>query len=55
MELIEKLQQIVATAQEEATKFYEKGNKSAGTRLRKTMQELKSVAQEIRFDVSSKK
>jgi len=32
-------------------KFYEKGNKSAGTRVRKNMNELKKKAQEIRKEV----
>ncbi|MAT38440.1 MAG: histone H1 [Ectothiorhodospiraceae bacterium] len=32
-------------------KFYEKGNKSAGTRVRKHMNELKKIAQEIRLEV----
>lgn len=35
--------------------FYEKGNKAAGTRIRKGMQELKSMAQAIRTDVQDKK
>lgn len=35
--------------------FYEKGNKAAGTRVRKGMQELKSLAQDIRLDVQEKK
>jgi uncharacterized coiled-coil DUF342 family protein len=32
-------------------KFYEKGNKSAGTRVRKEMNELKKKAQEIRKEI----
>jgi len=32
-------------------KFYEKGNKAAGTRARKSLQELKKVAQEIRLEI----
>jgi hypothetical protein len=36
-------------------KFYEKGNKAAGTRLRKGMQELKKLAQEIRVEVQERK
>lgn len=30
---------------------YEKGNKSAGTRARKNLQEIKKVAQEIRVEI----
>ena len=37
------------------TAFYEKGNKAAGTRVRKAMQEIKAKAQEIRLDVQAKK
>jgi hypothetical protein len=39
-------------AREEATKFTEKGNKSAGTRVRKQMQEIKAIAQAVRTSVS---
>ena len=35
-------------------KFVE-GNKSAGTRVRKSMQELKSLAQDIRIEVQKQK
>ena len=34
-------------------KFYVKGNKAAGTRVRKHMNELKKKAQEIRIDVQN--
>lgn len=36
-------------------KFYDKGNQAAGTRVRKGMQELKNLAQEIRIEVQNKK
>lgn len=32
-------------------KFYDKENQAAGTRVRKGMQELKNLAQEIRVEV----
>ena len=32
-------------------KFYDKENQAAGTRVRKGMQELKNLAQEIRIEV----
>ncbi len=35
--------------------FYEKGNKAAGTRIRKAMQEIKQTAQEIRLEVQAMK
>lgn len=36
-------------------KFFVRGNKTAGTRIRKVMQELKKVAQEVRDDVQEYK
>jgi hypothetical protein len=45
------LKELVEDAQEDVTKFYEKGNKAAGTRVRKAMQELKQVAQDIRVEI----
>jgi predicted RNA-binding protein with PIN domain len=55
MELYEQLKTLVATLEEDVTKFYEKGNKTAGTRIRKSCQEIKNLCQEIRVDVSGKK
>jgi hypothetical protein len=40
---------------EDFEKFFIKGNKTAGTRIRKVMQELKKVAQEVRDDVQEYK
>ena len=34
---------------------FEDGNKSAGTRIRKTMQEVKNLAQQIRVEVQEMK
>ncbi|MEM9738015.1 MAG: histone H1, partial [Bacteroidota bacterium] len=36
-------------------KFYDKGNKAAGVRVRKAMQDLKNQAQEIRIEVRNMK
>jgi hypothetical protein len=36
-------------------KFFIRGNKTAGTRIRKVMQELKKIAQEVRDDVQEYK
>lgn len=49
------LKSIVEDAEADFTKFYEKGNKAAGTRVRKAMQDLKAKAQEIRNDVQAQK
>lgn len=52
MENIEKLEVLVSEARVEATKFYENGNKSAGTRLRKKMAEIQILTKQVRVDVS---
>lgn len=49
------LQDFVNSLEEDFDKFYNKGNKAAGTRVRKAMQELKAKAQAIRVDVQAKK
>ncbi|PYF76537.1 histone H1 [Pedobacter nutrimenti] len=50
-----KLKEVVATAETDAEKFYKAGNGAAGTRLRKALQEIKTLAQEIRTEVTEKK
>ena len=50
-----KLQDLVAGMEDDFSKFYDKGNKAAGTRIRKGMQDLKAMAQDIRVDVQEKK
>lgn len=51
----DKLKGIVAEIEEDVIKFNEQGNKSAGLRVRKAMQELKGVAQDIRKHILDKK
>ena len=51
MNLLEQIRELVAITEEDYEKFYEKGNAAAGTRVRKNMQELKSLAQELRLNV----
>ena len=41
--------------EEDFNKFYDKGNQAAGTRVRKGMQDLKNLAQEIRIEVQNMK
>ncbi len=50
-----KLQSLVASLEDDFDKFYSKSNNAAGTRVRKGMQEMKNLAQEIRIDVQKKK
>jgi hypothetical protein len=54
MDKFNDLKEIVAQLEEEATKFYEKNNKAAGVRLRKGLQDIKTLAQTLRQDVSAK-
>ena len=55
MEMYNKLKELVNTMEEDFRKFYEKGNNAAGTRVRKSMQDLKKMAQEIRTHVQENK
>ena len=47
----EQLEALVESLKEDFDKFYEGGNKAAGTRVRKGMLELKNFAQEVRVEV----
>lgn len=55
MESFEKLKELVADAQSEIEKFGDKGNKAAGTRARKLLQEIKKSAQGIRIEIQNAK
>jgi hypothetical protein len=55
MEKFEELKALVTGLEEDVTKFNEKGNKAAGTRVRKGCQEIKNVCQAIRIEVSERK
>ncbi len=46
---------LVESFEDDFDKFYVKGNKAAGTRVRKAMNDLKKVAQEIRLEVQNMK
>ncbi len=55
MDNFNNLKNLVSEMESDFTKFYEKGNKAAGTRIRKSMQDLKNLAQDIRKDVLDKR
>jgi hypothetical protein len=55
MEVFEKIKSLLAECEDDIAKFYEKGNKAAGTRVRKAMQDLKKLAQDLRVDVQNNK
>ena len=49
-----RLERIITDSMLDASKFVN-GNNSAGTRVRKVMQEVKKIAQEIRSEVQEQK
>ena len=50
----DELQNVINDCQTDVTKFVE-GNNSAGTRVRKAMQEVKRLAQDVRVEVQDQK
>jgi len=52
--LYDDLQNVINDNQSDVTKFVE-GNNSAGTRVRKAMQAVKSLAQDVRLEVQDQK
>ena len=50
MEAFDRLKQAVAAVEEDLAKV-EGGNKAAGTRVRKAMQDIKKIAQEVRVKI----
>lgn len=55
MNEFEALVALVEEAKFDAVKFFDKGNKAAGTRLRKKLQEVKAQAQTVRLKVQEEK
>lgn len=49
----EQIKEIVDGLEADFAAFYEKSNNAAGTRIRKGMQDLKNLAQEVRVEVQS--
>ena len=47
----DKLRDLVMGMEADFSKFYEKDNNAAGTRVRKGLQDLKNICQDIRKDV----
>lgn len=54
MEKYEELRNLVESIEADVNKFFNKGNKTAGIRLRKKMQEIRACAKEIRNEVQRK-
>ncbi len=55
MEKFAKVKEVIAAIEADAEKFYNGGNAAAGTRVRKAMQDLKGLAQDIRTEITDKK
>ena len=55
MERFNMLKEMVESFEKDFEKFYVKGNKAAGVRVRKQMQELRALAQEIRSEIQDLK
>lgn len=55
MNRFEQIKNLVMSLEADFVKFYDKNNQAAGTRVRKGMQELKTLAQEIRVEVQESK
>ena len=54
IETLENIERQLHEAAEDAMKF-ESGNNSAGTRVRKAMQNIKGLAQQVRLEVQAQK
>lgn len=55
MKTFDLLKAVVLGTEEDAEKFFIKGNKTAGTRLRLAMQQVKILSQQLRVEVSAGK
>ncbi len=53
MERYGQVRGLIESLEADFEKFYDKGNQAAGTRVRKGMQELKNLAQDIRVEVQT--
>ena len=52
---LEELIRLLQDTRDDHEKFFERGNNAAGTRVRKAMQEVKALAQELRLEVQEAK
>jgi N-acetylglucosamine kinase-like BadF-type ATPase len=55
MDKFNEIKTIVESVSDDVEKFYEKGNKAAAVRIRKAMQDIKNLAQELRVHVQETK
>lgn len=52
---LDTLKALVTEFEADYTKFSEKGNKAAGTRARKSLQDIRNLAKDIRTEISEAK
>lgn len=55
MDKFNEIKELIESAEIDVKKFFEKGNKTAAVRLRKAMQEIKNLSQELRVLVQETK
>ena len=55
MNRLEELKAFVVAFEEDYSKFNEKGNKTAGTRARKTLQDIRNWSKDVRMEISEAK
>lgn len=53
MNKFQEVKDLVMSLEDDFDKFYDKKNQAAGTRIRKGMQDLKTMAQDIRLEVQN--
>ncbi|MGD8748802.1 MAG: histone H1 [Balneolaceae bacterium] len=51
MSRFDEIKDVITGIEDDMMKFYEKGNKAAGTRARKGLQNLRKLAQEVRLEI----
>jgi len=52
---LDELIDLLENTREDHEKFFDRGNNAAGTRVRKALQEVKNLAQELRVEVQETK
>lgn len=52
MERLEELKKMVEVFELDYSKFIDKGNKTAGTRARKSLQEIRNFCKDVRLEIS---
>ncbi len=53
--LLEEMITLLEETRDDHEKFFDRGNNAAGTRVRKAMQDVKTLAQELRVEVQETK